>query len=256
MVTFSDKYGRLAPTGDDLGNASIVASDLQETMYRPGFDISVPLPGIHHLRKFQAVSALERKYFATFRGLRYLGYTDDGVFRSAKEFREMHNGEDVIVATTCEHPTNNWHRKENPELGADCDADMVLHAQYDFVDLMNSTFAFVPAGRQPASYRFIEVLSAGAIPVLIADNYVKPFDSIIPWYTCVLQYPTTEMRRIDHTLRSMSDEEKLKRQRNCLRIYEEYLKDDETLLRSTVRSLKARFLGSLPNLSEVGNRRR
>ena len=256
VLTFSDKYARVAPSGDALGYASIVASDLQETMYRPGFDISIPFPGNFHLRQFQSVSPLDRKYFATFRGLRYLGYTDDGIFRSAKEFRSMHNGHDVIVATTCEHPTNNYKRTEHPELGEGCDEDREVHAKYDFVDLMNSTFALVPAGRQPASYRFTEALSAGAIPVLIADNYVKPFDSIIPWYTCLLQFPTTEMHRIVKTLRSMPDEEKLKRQRNCLQIYENYLKDNETLLRSTIRSLKARFLGAFPNLSEIGNKRR
>jgi glucuronyl/N-acetylglucosaminyl transferase EXT1 len=256
LLTWSDKYSRYMPTGNELENASIIASDLQETTFRPGFDISIPLPGSYHQRQFQSVSALDRKYLATFKGLRYLGYKEDGTFRSAKEFREMHNGQDVIVSTSCQQATNNYLRKEHPELGVHCDEDQEMYPKYNYVDLMNTTFGFVPAGRQPASYRFIEVLSAGVIPVLIADNYVKPFDSIIPWYTCLVQFPTHEMHRIVNTLRSMSDDEKLKRQKNCLRIYEEYLKDHETLLRSVVRSLKARFLGALPNLSEIGNRRR
>lgn len=44
----------------------------------------------------------------------------------------------------------------------------------------------------------------------------------------------------------INDEKKLKRQRNCLQIYE-FLK--ETLLRSTTRSLKARFLGAVRELA-------
>lgn len=251
VLTFSDKYGRLAPRGDDLGNASILATDLQETMRRSGFDISIPLPAHYRIHEYQSVNALDRKYLATFRGLRYIGFTDDGVFRSSKEFRGMHNGKDVIVATTCEHQTNSFHRKNHPELGADCEEDKALYALYNFIDLMNTTFALVPAGRQPASYRFTEVLSAGAIPVLIADNYVKPFDTLIPWHKCVIQFPTTEMHRIVKTLRAVKDEEKVTRQRNCLQIYEEFLKDDDTLLRSTIRSLKARFLGAFPNLTEL-----
>lgn len=119
-----------------------------------------------------------------------------------------------------------------------------------------STFALVPAGIQPASYRFIEVLSAGAIPVLIADNYVKPFDTLIQWYKCLVQFPTTEMHRIVAALRAMTEEEIVQRQQNCVAIYNEYLKDDETLVRSSVRALKARFLGAIPSFSDVGPRRR
>lgn len=39
------------------------------------------------------------------------------------------------------------------------------HASYD--DLMNTTFALLPAGRSPATYRLGEALSAGAIPVFV-----------------------------------------------------------------------------------------
>lgn len=167
----------------------------------------------------------------------------------------MHNGDDVIVATSCDHPINNMNREKEPSLGAHCDEDEIIHRNYTFSDLMNTRFALVPAGVQPSSYRFIEVLSAGAIPVLIADNYVKPFDSLILWYKCLLQFPTAEMHRIVGTLRAMRTEEVVKRQEYCLVIYEEFLKDDETLLRSAVRALKARFLGAVPSFAEVRRRR-
>ncbi|XP_024372133.1 uncharacterized protein [Physcomitrium patens] len=255
VLTFSDKYRRLAPTDEKIGNASIMASDMQETMLRPGFDISIPLPGNYHMRQLQPISPLQRKYLLTFRGKRYIGLTDDGIFRSSKEFREMHNGNDVIVATNCDHATNDYHRREHPELGEGCDEDKEVWKKHNsYEDLMNTTFALVPAGRQPSSYRFIEVLAAGSIPVLIADNYVKPFDSLIPWYTCAIQFPTTEIKRIVNTLRKVSPEEKLKRQRNCLEIYNQYLKDDETLFQTAIRALKARFMGALPHLTQVRRR--
>ena len=84
---------------------------------------------------------------------------------------------------------------------------------------------------------------------------MKPFDTLIHWHTCLLQFPTTEMQRIVPTVRAMKQEEILKRQANCLRYYNEFLKDDETLVRSAVRALKARFLGAIPNFSEVQKRR-
>lgn len=70
-------------------------------------------------------------------------------------------------------------RKERPEVGVNCDNYEILHRSSDFYDLMNTTFGVCPGGRQPNSFRSMEVLSAGSIPVLIVDNYVKPFDSMI-----------------------------------------------------------------------------
>ena len=251
LVIFADKWRQKGPPQDSIGFASVMASDIHETIYRPGFDISIPLPGNVHSKEFQSVKALDRKYLATFRGLRYLGPKGEGTFRSSDAFRGMHNGVDVIVATSCNHMINNMRRKEEPELGVNCDEDEVVHANHTFHDLLNTTFGLVPAGVSPSSYRFIEVLSAGAIPVLIADNYVRPFDTLIHWHKCMLWFPTTEVHRIVKTLRLVKKEEILKRQENCLQFYEEFLKDDETLLRSAVRSLKARFLGAIPSFTEV-----
>ena len=251
LVIFADKWAQRGPHQGTIGMAAVMASDIHETTYRPGFDISIPLPGNFHITEMQAVKPLERKYLATFRGLRYLGRTGEGVFRSHDSFRGMHNGQDVIVATSCDHHINNMIREEDPSLGAHCDEDALVHQNYSFNDLMNTTFALVPAGVQPSSYRFIEVLSAGAIPVLIADNYVKPFSTLILWYKCLLQFPTTEMHRIVAVLRAMKPEEIVQRQQHCLAIYQEFLKDDETLLKSAVRALKARFLGAIPGFSDV-----
>lgn len=255
LVIFADKWSQRGPAQDTIGMASVMGSDIHETIYRAGFDISIPLPGNQHMVELQTVKPLDRKYFLTFRGLRYLGAAGEGTFRSHDSFREMHNGKDVIVATSCNHGINDMIRKEDPKLGVHCDEDNLVHANYSFNDLMNSTFGLVPAGIQPASYRFIEVLSAGTVPVLIADNYVKPFDTLIHWHTCLLQFPTTEMHRIVATVRAMKQEEILKRQANCLRYYNEFLKDDETLVRSAVRALKARFVGAIPNFSEVKKKR-
>ncbi|KAL3700327.1 hypothetical protein R1sor_018349 [Riccia sorocarpa] len=193
LITFTDMWKLKGPPHETIGNASIMASDIHETIYRAGFDISIPLPAKQHLSQFQDVPATGRKYFLTFRGLRYLG-KGEGQLRSLDSFRNIHNGEDIIVATSCRHPVNDQHRREKPELGIHCDEDEKIFDAHDYTDLMNSTFGLVPAGISPNSYRFIEVMSAGTIPVLIADNY-------------------------------------------------EFLKDNDALVKATIRSLKNRFMG-------------
>ncbi|KAI5058611.1 hypothetical protein GOP47_0026781 [Adiantum capillus-veneris] len=188
IVSLADKWAETAPPANTLGNASAMASCLQQTEYRTGFDIAIPLPGKRHVRHLQKLKPWEMKYFLTFKGTRYLG-NKEGNFRGDPAFRGMHNVEDIIVAVTCKHETNNKIRRADPEEGKGCDEDEQTFAHYDFQDLMNATFGFAPAGRSPASYRMIEILSAGAIPVLIADNYVKPVESMIEWHRCLSSFP-------------------------------------------------------------------
>ncbi|CAI7929105.1 unnamed protein product [Closterium sp. NIES-54] len=105
------------------------------------------------LRNLPAGSA--RKYFLTFRGTRYLGNLK-GNFRSAPEFKALHNGKDVVVLTRCGGSTNARILAEEPSLKPECDEDAKLYTQYDFADVMNTTFTLAPAGRQGSTYRFLE----------------------------------------------------------------------------------------------------
>lgn len=45
----------------------------------------------------------------------------------------------------------------------------------------NTTFGLVPSGRSPATYRLAEVMSAGAIPVFVARDMVRPFPERVDW---------------------------------------------------------------------------
>ncbi|KAI5071770.1 hypothetical protein GOP47_0014021 [Adiantum capillus-veneris] len=250
IATLADRWSITAPPPHTIGNASVLASCLYETTHRPGFDISIPLAGKTHLTHLQSLKPWDRKYFLTFRGTRYLGHKE-GNFRSNPAMRAMHNGKDVVVAVTCNQVTNNEIREQNPDAGKGCDEDESRFKRYGFRELMNSTFGLVPAGRSPSSYRLIETMSTGSIPVLISDNYVKPFEGLIQWHQCALQFPTSEIARILPALRAVSREEMKRRQRYCLFIYEEYLKDDVALVSAVVKSLKLRFYGMLPQFNEA-----
>jgi len=48
-------------------------------------------------------------------------------------------------------------------------------------ELMNTTFALVPAGHWRWSYRFSEAVESCAIPVIMADGLTLPWEDIVDW---------------------------------------------------------------------------
>lgn len=63
-----------------------------------------------------------------------------------------------------------------------------------------SDFAFVPRGDALFSYRLLEALSFGAIPVVLSDGWVLPFDRTVDWHDIGLPYPENRIARLPEVL--------------------------------------------------------
>ncbi|KAG0585403.1 hypothetical protein KC19_2G008900 [Ceratodon purpureus] len=233
---------------NSIDMASTMTSITHQSTYRAGFDISVPVPQRKFYPSLQRLKALDKKYFLTFKGTRYLQDPGVGGFRSNPILRKMHNGDDIIVATTCKQAKLNGVSLRQPEVEAECEKDQLIYNEFKFDDLMNSTFGLIPAGRGPSSFRLLEVLSAGTIPVVISDNFVLPFDSLIEWRRCLFVFPTSQMQRIVPTLRSLNRKEIELRREYCLFIYRKFFVDDDKIVETTAMALEARFFGVIPKL--------
>jgi hypothetical protein len=100
--------------------------------------------------------------------------------------------------------------------------------------LDESMFALVPRGDALFSYRLLEVMSFGCIPIILSDGWILPFDRIISWDSCAYKIHADALDASMNFLMSVSDEEMLRRQARVLSIYREYFADIKTMISTLI----------------------
>lgn len=186
----------------DAGQAIIARASFSASRYRTNFDVSIPLLPKDHPEKGGASHTnqkpfpLHRRYLLSFRGKRYV----HGVGSDTRSWlHHIHNGKDVVAVTTCRHGSN-WEKLQDER----CGQDNALYDKYDYQDLLvNSTFCLVPRGRRLGSFRFLEALQAGCIPVSISNGYVLPFEEVIDWKQVALSVDERQLLQVPSMVRSM-----------------------------------------------------
>lgn len=136
----------------------------------------------------------------------YLGGDGHVERKAVLDLGQAANSSDVVVVEACQELHQKHLLPENLEF---CKRLKEEYAQRDYADLMNTTFALIPAGRSPATIRLGEALSAGAVPVFIHNRYIKPFPDRISWRLFSLSFPTAEASSIIDRLRMIPEEQLL-----------------------------------------------
>jgi len=89
--------------------------------------------------------------------------------------------------------------------------------------LGNTKFGICPRGTGPGSIRMFEVMAMGSIPVVIADGYKFPLDSIIDWGKISISVKEKDIGNIADILKQYDYET----MRNAMsKIYDRYFKND------------------------------
>ncbi|MGH0131018.1 UNVERIFIED_CONTAM: hypothetical protein FKN15_022213 [Acipenser sinensis] len=108
--------------GFDIGQAILAKASIGMDNFRPNFDVSIPLFSKDHPQKGGEKGYLtfnnvppSRKYLLVFKGKRYL----TGIGSETRNaLYHVHNGEDIILLTTCKHGKD-WEKHKDTR----CDKD-------------------------------------------------------------------------------------------------------------------------------------
>jgi len=227
----------------DYGQAILAKASMSEGIYRPHFDVSMPLfhpshperggaPGYASTYQFPVSSS--KKHFLAFKGKRYL-YGIGSETRNS--LHHLHNGKDVVAATTCKHGKN-WKEFKDDR----CDEDNKEYDRWDYDDLLrNSTFCLVPRGRRLGSFRFIETLQAGCVPVLLSNGWKLPFAEVIDWSQAVFQADERLLMQVPEMLRSVSQAKIFEMRQQTQLLWDQYLSSVEKIVLTTLEIIKERI---------------
>ncbi|CAN0262342.1 unnamed protein product [Ascophyllum nodosum] len=219
LIDFNDEPRQAKQGASPSGTAMWAEVNMQSRYFRFGYDIAVPFPPKVTFDGLADISPTKRKYFATFKGQLYLSRAGVEERSAIRQLGVSANSSDVVVLESCQELHKEHLLPENVEL---CQNLKKESLQHDYNDLMNTTFALIPAGRSPATYRLGEAMSAGAIPVFFHNGFVKPYPDRIPWRLCSFTFSLEDAPVVIDILRAVPKKKLFFLQGMALHVYRKY----------------------------------
>ncbi|XP_022901231.1 exostosin-1 [Onthophagus taurus] len=230
----------------DYGLAILAKASMSENHVRPDFDVSIPLfqkshpekggePGFVTSNNFP----LNKNYLLAFRGKRYV----HGIGSETRNsLYHLHNAKDVVLVTTCKHGKS-WREMQDDR----CDEDNKEYDRFDYeVLLQNSTFCLVPRGRRLGSFRFLEVLQAGCIPVLLSNGWALPFAQVIDWSKAAIWADERLLLQVPNMVRSIPPKKIMKLRQQTQILWDRYFSSIEKIVFTTLEIIRERLPKTIP----------
>ncbi|VDP86314.1 unnamed protein product [Echinostoma caproni] len=229
-----------------LGQAILAKASFSTTRIRRNFDISLPLIHPQHVETMRESvvtgtsdtgdrlrAQVRRPIFLSFKGKRYVSGIGSA---SRNALFHLHNGDDIIMLTTCRHGSD-WVRYADRR----CAFDMAMYDKYDYNELMhNSTFCLVSRGRRLGSYRFLEALQASCIPVMLSNDWELPFSEVIDWRRAVVWGDERLPLLLPLTLRRLSDHQIVQLRQQVTFLWNTYFHSIESIVLTTLEIIRDR----------------
>ncbi|XP_054720882.1 exostosin-1-like [Uloborus diversus] len=237
--------------GFDLGEAILAKASMSTGHFRPGFDVSLPLFSKTHPERGSErghvdLSPGTKKYLLVFKGKRYL-YGIGSETRNS--LYHLHNGKDIILLTTCKHGKK-WKEMKDPR----CELENKEYDRFDYqVLLSNATFCLVPRGRRLGSFRFLEALQAGCVPVLLSNGWELPFGEAIQWSKAIVFADERLLLQVPDIVRSISPTRVHAFRQQTQVLWDNYFSSVEKIVSTTLEIIRERLYVTAQRSSFVWN---
>ncbi|XP_051881274.1 exostosin-1-like [Pristis pectinata] len=240
--------------GFDIGQAMLAKASIGMDNFRSNFDISIPLFSKEHAQKGGERGWLmynnvppTRKYLLVFKGKRYL----TGIGSETRNaLYHVHNGEDIILLTTCKHGKD-WEKHKDVR----CDKDNEEYEKFEYQELLhNSSFCLVPRGRRLGSFRFLEALQAACIPVLLSNGWELPFSEIIDWNKAAIIGDERLLLQIPSITRSIHHEKILALRQQTQFLWDAYFSSAKKIVLTTLEIIHDRIYSHIARNKFIWNK--
>jgi hypothetical protein len=104
--------------------------------------------------------------------------------------------------------------------------------------LAASCFAFVPRGDRLFSYRLLEVMAFGCVPIILSDGWVLPFDRCIPWTEISLHLPESSIRHLPEILQRIPRDQVIALQTRVIAAYRRFFGSFDLIVEGLFREIE------------------
>ncbi|KAL5014923.1 hypothetical protein ScPMuIL_009193 [Solemya velum] len=148
----------------------------------------------------------------------------------------------VRPSTVTELHGKDWQRVARELNDTRCETDNKEYDKYDYKKLLyNSTFCLVPRGRRLGSFRFLEVLQAACIPVVLSNGWELPFSEVIDWNRAAVWGDERLLFQVPSVVRYLSDPEILAIRQQTQFLWDSYFSSIEKIVYTTLEIVKDRI---------------
>lgn len=217
------RSGRACNHGAALyDNEQVITAYLSAKEMRP-WDVGLPPPAIKPVtltpyERFQVKECEARKYLFSFQGQakHYFG---------RNELLKFQHHDDMFIKFRHQEK----YLKDIRLDGGDA---------YNYGGILKeSHFGAAPRGDNLFSYRFSEILSAGAIPVVYADGWKPPFnEKVVNWAECAVFIPESDYNKTREILLAIPDDVRCRMQQRALEVWSKYVSSRAGWVRGLVES--------------------
>lgn len=118
--------------------------------------------------------------------------------------------------------------------------------EYDYPHILEKgTFCLISRGVRLTQPNFLEAMAAGCIPVIMADNYVMPFNEILDWTLASIIIRENDLHSVMSVLKAVSKQKIIELQRQVKFFYERYFSTIEKITLTALDELNDRVFPHL-----------